>query len=230
MSRTPGWLLPAVVIVVIMAALVTVILLAQRASGTDAPPRPAAFVAPSPLMPFARYSVSAASGGRLTLVRDAPKGSPAVAAIEVDLAPLIQVERLTPIGSGDVRVGDTVTVSGVPNAVRNFSVRRVVVQARPGSSDTDGFARSPGGFIGDETQADPIERTIIGGTVISIAGNVLSLQGSSGVLTLALANSAPLFRLEASTPSAIREGDRLASRPFAAGGAPSAVLIEPGGR
>lgn len=230
MSRTPGWLFPAVLIVVVMGALATVILLAQRASGSDAPPRPAAFIPPSPVLPMSRYSVSAASEGRLTIVRDAPKGAPAVAAIEVSLAPDASVERLTPIAPADVRVGDSVTVSGVPNDVRNFAVRRVVVQAKPGATDIDGFARSPGGFIGDETQADPIERTILGGTVISITGNVLSLQGSSGMFTLALASSARLFRLEVSTANAIREGDRLATRPFGTGSAPSAVLVEPGGR
>jgi hypothetical protein len=163
-------------------------------------------------------------------VRDAPKGAPSVPAIEIDLPSGVQVELLTPIGAADVRAGDHVTVSGVPNDVRNFAVRRVVVQAKPGAADVDGFARSPAGFIGDETQTDPIERTIIGGTVISIAGNVLSLRGLNGVVTIALANSAPLFRLETSTASAIREGDRLASRPFVAGTAPSAVLVEPGAR
>ena len=72
-----------------------------------------------------------------------------------------------------------------------------------------------------------LERAILGGTVEAIQGKILSLRGPNGVVQMMIEPKAPMFRLEASTPDAIREGDRLAARPFPAGSAPTAVLTEP---
>ena len=227
LSRLPGWTLPAVVLVIVLGALGAVLLLAQRASGSDAPPQPAPFVVPGPLEPFERFSVQAAASGKIVVVRDAPKGVPAVTPLELNLPADTKVERLTPITLAGLRVGDNVTVSGVPNPVRNFAIRRIVVMSNTAPARSDGFVRSAAGFIGDETQADPLERAILGGTVEAIQGKILSLRGPNGVVQMTIEPKAPMFRLEASTPDAIREGDRLAARPFPAGSAPTAVLTEP---
>ncbi len=227
LSRIPSWALPAAVVLVVMGSLGAVILLAQRASGSDAPPQPAPYVAPGPLDPFERFSVQAAAAGKVLIVRDAPKGAPAVAPLELTFPADTKVERLIPIALSAIKVGDNVSVSGVPNPVRNFAIRRVVVMANASPAGADGFARSPAGFIGDETSADPLERTIVGGIVETITGKTLSLRGPNGVVQLTIEAAAPLFRLEPVTAAAIREGDRLASRSFPPGGVPSAVLTEP---
>ncbi len=223
----PGWLLPFAIVAVVALSAALVIWLAARASGSDAPPQPDAFVVPEPVEAIDRFTVRQVTADRVTLSKDTARDAQPGAPIEVVLG-AAAVERLVPATPAAITPGTFITVVGVPNAVRNFSIRRLIVLPSAPDSHEGGLGRSKAGFLGSETAVDTKETPVLAGTVQSVTGTKVTLTTLGGTVELTLTAGAPVYRLEASTAASIREGERLASKPFGAGSAPNAVLISPG--
>jgi hypothetical protein len=197
----PAWLPPVLLVAAIVAAFAGVLLLAQRAAEPDVPPEPAAFQPPVPVRPVTALDVQQAAAGRLAL----SDGSR-----DISLADGAGIEILRPATASDIRPGDWLTVIGIPNEVRNFSIRSLVLIADPSAPDGEGVVRSTGGFAGHETSRDQSERPLLGGVVESVDGVRVVLRGPSGPVTVMLTPNAPLRRLEQGRPDQVREGDRIA--------------------
>jgi hypothetical protein len=218
--RVPPWMAPAVLALVVFAALIAVLVLARRAAAPDVPPEPPAFQTPAPARPVVALDVLQVGGGRLA-VSDGSR--------DVALSPNVRVEVLRPETAAGVRPGDWLAVIGVANEVRNFSIRSLVLIEGGGAADAEGVLRSPAGFAGHEAARDQAERPLLGGVVEWVEGQQLVLRGPTGPVTVDLSPNAPLRRLVAVRPDEIREGDRIA---YAAGttlGAATGVLVLPGG-
>jgi hypothetical protein len=218
--RAPSWLAPTVLALAVVAALAAVLLLARRAAAPDVPPEPAPFQAPEPARPMSALDVIQASDGRLAL----SDGSRDVA-----FRPDARIEVLQPATATQIRPGAWLAVIGVPNEVRNFAVRSLVIIDAAAAPDGEGVVRSPAGFAGHEAARDQAERPIVGGVVERVDGQRVTLGGPTGPITVDLTPAAPLRRLVQGQAGDIHEGDRIA---FAAGrpaaDAP-AVLVLPGG-
>jgi hypothetical protein len=218
----PAWAPLLLLVVGIVSAATAVILLARRAAEPDAPPPPPAFQAPSANLPVTALDVQQVAGGRLTL----SDGSRDVA-----LRPDARVERLERATAEQVRVGDWLAVIGIPNEVRNFSIRSLVLLGSdPAPAGVDGVVRSRGGFAGYEASRDQSERPLLAGRVTGVAGMRLSLEGPTGPMMVDLTPQAPLYRLVEGRAADLQEGDRIA---FHAGGSSAgdatSVLVLPGG-
>jgi len=198
---TPAWLAPVVVVAALVGGVIAVLLLARRAAAPDVPPETPAFSAPVPARPTIALDVQQSEAGRLTL-SDGTR--------DVVLRPDVRVEILRPIAAADVSDDDWITVIGIPNEVRTFAIRSIVVNAAPRPEDGERLRRSEGGFAGHEASRDLNERPLIAGRVVARDGARLRVDGPAGPVQVDLAARAPLYRLEESTPGAIREGDRLA--------------------
>jgi hypothetical protein len=207
----PAWLPPLALIAAIIVAALVVVGLTRRAAAPDVPPQPDAFEPPSPVRPTTALDVQQAVDGRLTL-------SDGMA--NVSLRPDAIVEFLMPAGAGDVRLGDWVAVIGVPNEVRNFSIRSLVLLDRATPPDEEGIVWSQGGFAGHEAARDQAERPLLGGRVTAVDGSHITADGPTG--------RAPLLRLVRGEASGIHEGDRIAF-PAGAIADAGAVLVLPGG-
>jgi hypothetical protein len=216
----PAWLPPVLLLVAIVMAFAVVILLARRAAAPDVPPEPAAFQPPAPAHPVTALDVQQASAGRVSL----SDGSRDVA-----FAPGARIEVLSPASAADIRPGDWLAAIGIPNEVRNFSIRSLVLIAEPGTPDGGGVVRSPGGFAGYEASRDPAERPLVGGVVEAVDSQSVTLRGPTGPITLTLTANAPLRRLEAGRPEDVREGDRIAFIAADGLGDARSVLVLPGG-
>lgn len=209
-AMTPAWRsawLPITLGIAAVGVLAGAFMLSQRVGGEGAPPPPPAFVAPQGSTVTVR-DVKQRTGDVLTVI----------AGDGVELALTVPrgatVERLQEALARDIRVGDTVTVVGIPNEVLSFSIHFVVVMASPIGSE-EGTARSEGGFAGHEASPDPRDRPIVGGIVESVSdgGDRVVFKGPDGSATLRLneAVAARVYRVERVDPAAIREGDRLAA-------------------
>ena len=216
----PAWLPPAILLGAIVIVFAVVILLARRAAEPDVPPEPAAFVPPAPAHSVKALDVQQASGGRVSL----SDGSRDVA-----IVPGARIEVLRPASAADIRPGDWLGVIGIPNEVRNFSIRSLVLLTEPGSPDAEGVVRSPGGFAGYEASRDQSERPLLGGIVEAVDGERVTLRGPTGPIAVTLTPSAPLRRLSAGGTEDVREGDRIAFIGADGLGDARSVLVLPGG-
>ncbi|MGE0542695.1 MAG: hypothetical protein AB7R89_21220 [Dehalococcoidia bacterium] len=215
----PAWLPPLALIAGIIVAGLIVIGLTRRAAAPDVPPEPDAFQAPSPVRPTTALDVQQAADGRLTL---------SDGTANVSLKPDAVVEFLTVASAGDIRVGDWLAVIGVPNEVRNFSIRSVVLLDSADAPDEEGVVRSSGGFAGHEAARDQAERPLLGGRITGVDGSRVTLDGPAGPITLDLTDRAPLFRLARGEASGVQEGDRIAI-PTGGVADAGAVLVLSGG-
>lgn len=201
---------PAVFGIVIVAVLVTVIVLAQRSGGSGAPPRPGAFVTPVDPRPMVVYSVQQASGGNITF--SSGEGQP-VRDVTIDANTRIEVLTIAPFES--IEEGDWVTLVGVPNNVRTFALRGIVVIPSPGQERVNGFALTEGGFFGHEVSRDPAEQPAVGGIVTAVGEDTLTLDAPVGrtpvTLSLDAENPAPVVqRVEQGSLEDIRPGASVA--------------------
>ena len=206
------WLAPIVLGTLVLAGVIAVVVLARRAGTSDAPPEPAAFVVPPAVGQTVAFDVQQAEGGKLNLASPlGPEAARFKANVrDVTVADGTPVEVLTPSKVADIQAGDWVTVIGVFNEVRNFTIRSVVVIRDPGKPLDDGFVRSRAGFLGSEASRDQSERPILGGIVESVGEKSLSLVGATGAVTVTLSANPPVYRVVAATTAAIVEGGRAA--------------------
>ena len=148
---------------------------------------------------------------------------------QMTLAAGTRVEVLDAITPDDLHPGDWMTVIGVPNAVKSFGIRSIVVIGSPGPPNADDIVLTPGGFAGNEAARDPKELPILGGTVTQANSLNAVLQTAAGPVTISFAGAPPLRRVRAGSVADIHEGDRLAL--LTTGGTPNlgAVLVLTGG-
>ena len=159
------------------------LVLAYRAGRSDAPPEPPAFAGVQLVEPVAVFDVQSVSAGSLSL-----QGGGTAQAIQFAPPAGAAVEFLGPTTPDTIVPGEVVTVIGIPNEVKSFSIRLVVVMPPGTKLDSDGIARSPSGFAGHESERDAKERPVLSGTVTAISGKVLTLStpGNQLVHTLHL--------------------------------------------
>ena len=224
------WLVPAALGLAVLATLIAVIVLSQRVGDDDLRPQAPPFAYAGERPTTVRLTVKQAGDGKITLVEDAAKGAPAPAAREFALGIETVIEVLTPVESAaQVNAGDWVSVVGIPNEVRNFTIHAVVVLRAGSEPDAEHVKHSAAGFAGYEAGIDGSDRVLVGGPVERVDGNVLTLRGPSGSITVQLTAGAPIYRLAAGTLADIHEGDRVAVQGMTATGTPSAILVQPAG-
>lgn len=221
-----GWLVPAGLLLALVAALGGIILLSRQVGSDDVRPDPPAF-AYRPAEPFARLTVKQSTGGTLSLSADPVSGGPPPAQYEVTPGSATKVEVLKPVDASALAVGDWLAVVGIPNVVRNFSIHALVIIPNATPPDASHVAHSPAGFAGDEASADAADRVVLGGKVTAITADSVTLAGPAGPLTIALAAAAPLYRLEPATADAIHQGDHVAAAGLSASSQPTAILAQP---
>lgn len=236
------WLAPAAVVFALILGLGAIVFLSSRANTTEAPPGVAAFATPIPVRPVFGFDVRQATPGSFQL---ASAGQASGQERTLTITPNIKWEILEPVSETEIVVGDWLTVIGVPNAVRAFSIRSVVVFPATSTPGEDGLLRSSNGFSGYEAARDPVEKPILSGKVIRLSQRegttetargsvpatytVVTIQAPGGEVDIDLQNGKEfaLHRVAPSDATAVQDGDRLA---FAAtDGEPQAILILPGG-
>ena len=234
----------------VLAAGTGVIFLSQKVGGSDEPPKAKAFVAPLKSS-FTALDVKSRDGGRLTLIEQ--KGETAVQR-ELILTDAVKIERLSRITPADLKVGDWVTLIGIPNEVKSFAIHSVVVLPAGAGERVDGAARSAGGFLGYEASRNANDRPLLGGTVEGVdqtpcpapgaaaPGGVpgqgapaqtseapvcgdIRLKVPTGSATVHIEPGGRFYRLETVTGADVKEGDRLAGN-FGSG-PPATLLVLP---
>lgn len=204
-SRIPQWLFPAALGVVFIVLVAVTLFLAHRASQSDAPPEPAPFAGLAKVNPTTPFDVEDANAGTVNL-----QSGLSAQSLQITLRSSAPVELLEAAAPSTIVPGEILTLFGIPNEVKSFSIRLIVVMPRDSPLDGDGIARSPAGFAGHESERDQAERPILSGTVTSISGGTVSLTTSAGPVTVDLEPTAPLRRLRAGGPGDLKPADRLA--------------------
>ncbi|MEO9256543.1 MAG: hypothetical protein ABI305_13470, partial [Tepidiformaceae bacterium] len=208
-----SWLVPLGFLVVVLGTLMAVIVLSQHVGKSVSRPDPPSFVLPAGDTAITRFDVKQAGGGKLTLAVPPVKGQAAPPDYQFSPGAATRIEVLRPMAKGTVpQPGDWVSVIGITNEVRNFTIHSVVVVPDGGAAiGADHVKLSPGGFAGDEAAPNGTDQVILGGTVERVDGMVLTLTGPAGPIQVQLTEKAPLFRLETGTVDEVRAGDSVAS-------------------
>jgi hypothetical protein len=222
------WAAIAGLLGLLVAGLISVIVLAKQASEPDAPSAAPPFAAPALKRPSIAYDVERADGNTLTVSGGA--GGDRKNSIELSLPSNARVELLDRVAASELQPGDWLTAEGIPNEVKNFSIRMFIALPQPGRPTPDGVALTPGGFAGHEAARDRKELPILGGIVNSVTPPSAILRAAGGDVTVTFTASAPLRRLRAGTLAEIRSGDRIALH-VGSDGQPdkSSVLVLVGG-
>jgi hypothetical protein len=213
------WLIAAVIFVAAVGVVVAVYL------GRRGPSLAAAKLPPISVQPAGpttlKADVASVSGSTLQL-------DPGGGSRSTTVGPDTRVEALLPMLPKDVKVGDFITVGGVPNFVYSFAVK-LVVDIPPDAADPNASnpPRSRSGFDGWETYRDANQLPEVFGKVESIDAGGIHLNGALGPITVKLDDQSPLKRLTAGGVELIHGGDHVAlAGPPAA---PTAILVLPGG-
>jgi len=204
------WLFPVVAFVAVVAVLAAVVFLSSRIGADDLPPAAPAFEPPPAAALPPRYTVKQATGGTVSVLEDAVAGQGAPGSRELSPAPG------TP--------GDVVGVIGVPNGVRNFSIRTVVIYPT-GTVIRDGGAASAAGFAGHEAAVDIADRVVMTAVVRANNDGLLTLDGAAGPVSLQLKAPGNIYRIGGGAVADLRPGDRLAVA--GTGDAITAILVQP---
>jgi hypothetical protein len=209
--RLPAWLPAAILGTLLLAGLVVVVLLARGSAQSDVPAPLGPFSPPGAANPTVTYDVERADGGRLTVGSGSDAGR---VRVDIEVPAGGKVDVLESVGRADIKraiqQGDWVTVIGVKNEVKNFSIRTVLIIPGGGTPDGDGFVRTPGGFSGDEAARDSAEAPVLGGPVDQITATGVTLKTAAGTVSLDFTGAAPVRRLRPGLPADIHEGDRVA--------------------
>ena len=214
-SRTPRWLLPAILLVALLVMVGATVTLAGRGRDKE-PPRAGQFSRPAPARPVVALDVQQVRDGRLTL-------GGGDTTVEATPASGVQVFVLRSVEPREVVPGDWVTVSGISNEVLNFTVRLVVIipAALGPNPDDEGIPRLPSGFAGHEASRDQRQRPLLSGRVERVEGRTITFTGRGGTMALEIVPNTQVHRLTPGSPADIHEGDRLAYLPAHPGATPS---------
>jgi len=215
-------------VVILVGALVAIVALASAASSSDVPPAPPPFAAPAAPGGITALDVQSRDGSRVTAVQPSGPRTPAGPPGTVAIASEATIEVLHPAAPADIKVGDVLTIDGVPNQVKNFALRWVIIMPAA-TTEKDGIARSAGGFTGVEADPALDDRAILSGRVTAVSAGDVTFEGAQGPVTLAFVpqGSSPLhvLRLAAGSLADVAAGARVAG---AFGSKPArAVLVFP---
>jgi len=224
-GRFSGSLVGLTAVGLFAGAVVAVVVLSQTLGGSDEPPAPPPFVPPA-VSAISALDVKQRAGDRIVVSLDKGPSDPNGGSRDLALTSSTRIEVLRAITASGIHAGDQVTVIGIPNEVKNFSIRSIVVQTAAAEASGQA-ALSPGGFAGHEVSRSRAERPLAAGTVERVDGNTVVMKGAAGPMVLALDN-ARLFRLEQGSADDIQEGDRVAGA-FDGQGPLQAILVLPGG-
>jgi len=218
------WLFPVVAFLAVVLMLAGIVALSSRIGANDLPPEAPAFTLPPALGLPPRYTVKQTAGGAITVVEDPVPGQGAPGTRELRPGAATSIEVLHPVALSDIRPGDIVGVIGVPNGVRNFSIRTVVVYPA-GTAMKEGAAVSAAGFAGHESAVDPADRVVMTAAVGENRDGALTLDGPLGPVSLQLKSPGAIYRIGPGTAADLHPGDRVA----VAGedGAITAILVQP---
>ena len=218
-ARFP-WLLPVAIFVVVLAALIAVVVFARESSKSDAPPQPPAFVAPQ-LVTYTAFDVEANDGGKLKVSSGAAQTA---TSSDLELPAGTRVWIMEPAIAADLEPPLKVNVIGIPNEVRNYTIR-LMVAAEPGGAVTfdQPFIELFDGFYGHEASRDARERVVLSVLLESFDGRDGVTQTANGPGTLYIDNGAPLRLVVSAGPGDIEPGDRLALH-HGANGTPDPAL------
>jgi hypothetical protein len=208
-ARSPrlAWLVPAVLVVVFIAAVAGVLLFARQAAESDAPPPAAAFV-PPPGLAYVAFDVERNDGGVLRVVSGGGQQS---AAIDVTLGTDAKVWLLEPAALEDLQAPMVVNVISIPNEVRNFSIHLLAFAPANGSEALGAeFVPLADGFAGHETSRDGRERPVVSGVVERFDGKIAFVKTEAGQATIEIDPGAPVRLLRGGTAGEVRPGDRVA--------------------
>ena len=217
---------PIVAGVLVLAAIVAVPVLASRQGDDGTPPRPAPFATPAPVDGVLQFVVQQNGPGGLVLTDGSGQPvDPGVVApgARVDVLELVPAEAADTLPG--IEAGDTIHVVGVPNQVRSFVIRYLVVV--PAGTD---LLTGPG-FDGAEVSDDPNAAVVLKGIVASADAQGVLLDAEEGASPVRLAatgiGAATVYRVREGAVEELPAGTRVALR-RADGGADSIVARPPG--
>ena len=224
--RLRSWTAPAALLASMLVLLVGVFVASRLTGGNSPPPSPDALSTPVPGSPFIAFDVEEITAERFGLVagQDAARQ-----AVEITLGQDVVVDFLMPADPDEIEPGDWVTVIGVPNPVRNFAIKMILI-IPGGQTLDDGFARTPSQFLGHEAARESREVSILGGLVTAVTPDLIEFE-AGGPSTIALTPETALRIVSPGKPDQIEPGDRLAMHTGDDGEADSSlgVLVLVGG-
>ena len=207
-----SWLAPVIVLVAVLLGLGAIVVVSQRVGKETQRPDAPAFSPPAAFPAnYQRFVVRQVSGSTVTLGTDAAGGGPESKTATFDAAGPGHVEVLKPEVASGLQAGEWLSVIGVRNSVRNFSIHQIVVLPAGTRADADGVARSAAGFGGYEAAGDEADRVAFGAPITTVAGETITLDGPAGPISVELTSRAPLFRLSPGTVADIHESDGAAA-------------------
>lgn len=217
----PGWrqvLAPAAALGLGSAVLVALVVVARNTGGGSPPPEPGAMVMPVGAA-YAAFTVERVEGANLAV-------SGSDGARLVAIPPATPVWLLEPATLGDALAGLPVAVIGVPNEVRNATLRAVVIGV---GGAAPGFVAGP--FAGHEVWGEANALPLVSGTVSRVEeGGRLVILTAAGEAEVWMGAGAPLLVAREGSFDEVQPGDRVAVRLGADGGLdPSrGILVWPG--
>lgn len=190
---------PTVLGLLAVGSLVGIIIAAREAGGSNAvPPTPGPMEAPRSAG-FVLLMVERVEGDRLAVA-----GGPASEMTVPGGIRAWRMERATP---AQIQPGMRMAVVGVPNEVRNATIRLIVVAD---ATEADEAGRVAGPFQGHETLGEPTALPLVNGVVRETAGDRVAIETASGPATVWLAEGAPVAVVRRVDAASVRPGDRLA--------------------
>lgn len=222
-----SWLVPVVLLGIVLAGLAGIVVVSQRVGKENLRPEAPPFSPPA-VFPanYQRLVVRQVSGSTITLGTDSTSGGSESKATTFDGSGGAAIEILSPATADTLQSGEWMSVIGIKNSVRNFTIHQLVVLPKGSMPDADGVARSAAGFGGYEAATDENDRVAFGGAITNVEGDVVTLDGPDGAITVQLSDRAPLFRLAAGKAGDIRESFGAAALTDA-NGALKAILFQP---
>lgn len=205
-SRYP-WLVPAALLLVLVAVLVAVILFARESGKSDAPGSVGEFQRP-PALTYTAYDVERSESGLLKLTQGAGQQS---ITLDVQLTSAHRIWLLEPVAIADIKPPLVVNVVSIPNEVRNYTIKLLAFAPVPPSVGFDAaFIPLADGFAGYEASRDVVERVVVSAVLETFDGRNGTTTTSTGPGTLYLDPGAPIRMLRSGAAADIKPGDRIA--------------------
>ena len=221
------WMIPAGFLALLFVASIGVYFAANSSGADQSQPTLKPFAGPLSDTPTLAFDVSGVAGGKLSLAAGA-KGAN-TAALDLQPAADLRAEILAPAAAADIRLGDDIVIVGVPNEVRSFAIRLIIIvpaELRQASGEL-----SAGGFAGHEAERDQTERVVLRGKITAASATKLSVTSGGADVTFDLTPAAPLRKMKVGTTADIRSSDRIALHATADGkpDATKPILVLTGG-
>jgi hypothetical protein len=226
-ARFP-WLIPVGLFALLIAGLIALFLFAREAGKSEEPPQPPAFVAPE-LKTYTAFDVEGNAGGKLKVSSGRAEDA---SSSDLDLPAGTRVWFMEPAEAADIKPPLKVNVIGIPNEVRNYTLRMMVFAAPEGPiTFEEPFIPLFDGFFGHEPSRDLRERVVLSVLLESFDGRNGVTSTANGPGTLYVDPGAPVRLVRSGSPAEIQPGDRIAIHD-AADGSPDTskgVLVLVGG-